>query len=305
MRNLLSSAALWTALNSERAPAPPLDSASIGARQETLPVAAARAFSEADFDSTALPERKKIRLDRAAASRHPDFVPPEALKPRVDFWKRVFTTPQNQVVIIDAWRPWLEYSTLSLPDSVEGLSRAALARKNSRAIETERAKVFGAIRRLALGRTPQGEFEEHIAEIFSSLPDSAEALRKAASSARMVRAQRGARERFEVFIERSGYFSPAMERIWAAVSDHPSELAKLPMIESGYSTGARSRANAVGPWQFLLDPASRCGLTVNALVDERKDPLRSTEAAALYLGRAREALSNWALVTTSFNFGVQ
>ena len=82
----------------------------------------------------------------------------------------------------------------------------------------------------------------------------------------------------------------------------PTELYYLAMIESGYSTGARSWASAVGIWQFIRGTGRRYGLKINRYVDERRDPVRSTRAAARYLGslfRVYQRVGNlqWQLTT--------
>lgn len=83
-------------------------------------------------------------------------------------------------------------------------------------------------------------------------------------------------------MNRGGHYFP-MIRSALKQKKLPLSLAYLPVIESGFSPNARSRARAVGIWQFMRGTARMYGLKVNYRVDERKDPVKSTIAAAEYL----------------------
>jgi membrane-bound lytic murein transglycosylase D len=82
----------------------------------------------------------------------------------------------------------------------------------------------------------------------------------------------------------------------------PPELCFLPVVESSYDISARSFVGAVGIWQFM--PATgKSYMRVNRQIDERRDPLESTRAAAAYLDQAYGALGSWPLAVTSYNYG--
>lgn len=83
----------------------------------------------------------------------------------------------------------------------------------------------------------------------------------------------------------------------------PMELKMLPVIESALIPRAESRAAAVGLWQFMLRTGKYYGLEINTFVDERCDPVKSTEAACKYLKDMYKIYGDWTLVIASYNCG--
>lgn len=83
----------------------------------------------------------------------------------------------------------------------------------------------------------------------------------------------------------------------------PLELKYLPVVESGLNPKARSRVGAVGLWQFMLGTAKLYGMTSNTLVDERQDPIKSTDAAVRMLSELYKIYQDWNLVLAAYNCG--
>lgn len=116
-----------------------------------------------------------------------------------------------------------------------------------------------------------------------------------------VRAQRGIKERTAAGIKRSGRYLVQIQQIFKDAG-LPPELTYLPIVESSYDISARSSVGAVGIWQFM-PRTGREYLRVGGGIDERRDPLESSRAAAAYLKQAYELLGSWPLAITSYNFG--
>ncbi len=110
------------------------------------------------------------------------------------------------------------------------------------------------------------------------------------------------REQVSFMLSASNFYMPIIEEALDAYG-LPLELRYLPVIESALNPTATSRAKAVGLWQFMLQTGKLYGLESNSLVDERRDPVKSTWAAVRYLSDMYDIYKDWHLVIAAYNCG--
>ncbi len=106
----------------------------------------------------------------------------------------------------------------------------------------------------------------------------------------------------ERYLARAGRYAPLMGEI-LETQNLPRDLIFLAMAESGFQTKAKSWAKAVGPWQFMPFTGKRYGLKIDWYVDERRDPIKATLAAAKYLNKLYEEFGSWELAAAGYNAG--
>ncbi len=244
------------------------------------------------------------RLSPAAAasdavSLSPHFPKPPALHASVEFWKRMYTEfGVGDFVLHDRDNLHVIYDVVQVGGTTNEMRAAELARP---AVERARERYEAILVSLARGIPPEAlGFEGRWVDQAWGCPCPSEDLLRAAAN---IRVQQRIRERVEEGMQRARGLLP---RILSILRRHnvPEELAALPLVESAFNPQARSKAGAVGLWQFVASTGKRY-LTINRGRDDRRDPIRATEAAARLLRHNYETLGSWPLALMAYHHGME
>ena len=250
---------------------------------------------------------RAAEAEAAADVRQASLFPrPAELEPQIRFWRAVFTQySAHQVVLHDAVHLDKVYKVLDFRSRLDdGFSDGELAGLERIETDVELDRLRATLLRLhALGPHPESLTAEERAVYDLWADDPAPDRFLAAADDKRLHGQRGLRERFAGGIRASRPYFPEMERIFRE-EDLPVELVRLPLIESCFDLRAYSKAGAAGVWQFM-PKTGRLFMRVDNLVDERRDPISSTRAAARFLARVHDMLDTWPLTITAYNHGPQ
>ncbi|MBF0451742.1 MAG: LysM peptidoglycan-binding domain-containing protein [Candidatus Magnetomorum sp.] len=220
------------------------------------------------------------------------FPEPASLKDNIAFWKKIYTEVSlKEGLIHDRDYPLIVFKKVQVGKRN--------SRSLSRFIKKEKRHIEQILKHVRTGSPQKWSYEERrIADLYQQYAPK-HALQRAH---KRIRFQRGQRERFLKGLERSGRYIDEIRQILKEYQV-PLELAYLPHVESSFNPKARSKAGAAGLWQFIRS-TGRFYMNINSAVDDRRDPILSTIAAAKLLRHNYEKLNSWPLAITAYNHGL-
>lgn len=236
----------------------------------------------------------------AQETLHPEHFPvPEAIRSNVEFWKKIYTVyPTTSMVIHDMEDMSVIYEAVDFSKGSDVFLTYRQQVQKANQVKDEYAALMRSWARGTLDTTSSNPRVKRLLEIYGRNPDPARLLRATEN----MRSQLGIQDRFRQGLQRSGLYRDAITLIFAQ-EGLPLELIILPHVESSFNYKAYSKVGAAGMWQFMRS-TGRLFMTINYDVDERLDPIRSTEAAAKLLKLNYSELGSWPLAITAYNHGL-
>ncbi len=240
----------------------------------------------------------------AAAAGSSEFPEPGALRTQVRFWEKIFGVySKHQIVFHDPENLARVYSVLDFRDrAAAGESELVLEIVERDAIAQERERIRGVLLRLDARQGNTGGLDDDERKVWDLFGKDKDPQRFAlAADPARIRTQHGLRERFSAGVRISHRYLAEMEEVFRR-EGLPTELTRLPLVESCFDIEAYSKVGAAGIWQFMPS-TGRSYMAIGGVVDERRDPLRATRGAALHLKENYETLGSWPLAITAYNHG--
>jgi membrane-bound lytic murein transglycosylase D len=234
-------------------------------------------------------------LVNTSAADDPDsaiFSVPDILRDNVAFWKKVYTEYSlHEGVIHDRDYPLVIYKKISV-DQMSGWTY-------SRFTEGQKTHIANCLKNLET--QPESTWTDEEKAYLAIYKEHAPEATLSGASGR-VRFQLGQKERFRMGLESSTAYLDTIRTIFSGYHV-PQRLAYLPHVESSFNLESYSKVGAAGVWQFMRS-TGRMFLRINYLIDERRDPILSTVAAAKLLKSNYQELGAWPLAITAYNHGV-
>ncbi len=232
---------------------------------------------------------------RAHAAQSEPFPEPEALRPAVAFWMRVYLESSTDGGFLhDARKLDVVYELVRFDGEKNSRRREAI-------VERSKDHWGDVLDRLALGAEPRDAHERELLRTLENSLGHTLQPRDARDAKERMRFQLGQRDKFRDGLIRSGAYEAEM-RAHFRERGLPEDLAYLPHVESSFNVHAYSKYGAAGVWQFMRSTGKRF-MQVDYVVDERLDPITATHAAARLLRENYGQLGSWPLALTAYNHG--
>lgn len=226
----------------------------------------------------------------------PDFPTYPAIKPNVEFWVDIFTKySTSHGVIHDNRNLDIIYEVITLDDSNTLRAR----RKNRKKIKKVIEKYKNILLNLSNGKK---SFSKKDTKMVEALFNNNAKPKDFKNAAYRIRCQNGLKQEFKKGLERSGAVIDEFKKIFLS-HGLPTDLIYLPCVESSYNFKAYSKFGAAGIWQFTRS-TGRQYMKIGYVVDERRDPYISTDAAARLLKKNYASLKEWPMAMTAYNHGL-
>jgi len=228
----------------------------------------------------------------------------QRVRPRVNYWKDIFTRyGRHHAVIHHRSYPHVVFDVLDLYADAERLGEVRIENFRREQIRLRTEQIREVLAKLAAGGQPANDFERQIQTAMAPLGRGTAKYRTVLDG-NLIRTQRGIKERYREAIIRSGRYMHILEEVFVGEYGLPIELTRLPFIESSFDYTAHSHAGAAGIWQFMPATGRGYRLRIDRLIDERRDVISATRAAAQYLRDAYQRFDSWPLAVTSYNHGM-
>lgn len=233
-----------------------------------------------------------------------EFSVPKQLKRRTAFWFDIYTYyGGEQHVIHHTLYPWVIYKVVDTrPISNSNLHKWTKYHKAQRLVKSERREIQQALKRLSR-RKSYKNLKPLERQLFTALRQVHGSRKKVFSeAAQNVRVQLGQKDFFLSGLSSSANYLPIIESVFLD-KGLPTELARLPFVESSFNIHAESKVGASGIWQ-IMPATGKSFLLVTDHIDERNSPLKASLAAAEIFHRNYKSLKSWPLAITAYNHGV-
>lgn len=237
-----------------------------------------------------------------------EFSIPKGLESRVGFWISIYSehTSENKIIHHLDY-PWITFEVFNVSDILAQPAKFSWTNPEKADKETKkrlqyvRSKLASLHKKLKKNQLDKLDADEtKYMEALQKLPGSL--IKNAQFASSRVRVQTGQKDHFQKGLGIANRYLPHMEQIFI---DHglPAEVSRLPLVESSFNKTATSKVGAAGLWQFM-DNTGKKFLVINSFIDERRSPIKSTEAAAELIKENYIIMGkSWPLAITAWNHG--